>query len=99
VDLGGTFAFLDRAYVEELVAVELDGAEHHFAPAQRERDMRRDERLAALGWVVVRLSWRRVRSDPEGVRRALRELLETRRGQLRGGGAVTSRPGRAATGP
>jgi very-short-patch-repair endonuclease len=99
VDLGGRFVFLDRAYVEESVAVELDGAEHHFSAAQRERDMRRDERLAVLGWVVVRLSWRRVRSDPDGVRRALCELLATRREQLRGGDAVTSPPGIVAIGP
>lgn len=89
VDLGGRFVFLDRAYPEELVDVELDGAAYHFTPAQRERDMRRDERLTALGWVVVRMSWRRLREDPEGARRAVGELLHTRRTQLRAGGAVS----------
>jgi very-short-patch-repair endonuclease len=73
---------LDAAYRAELVGVELDGAAYHFSREQRERDMRRDAALAELGWLVVRFSHDRLRRDPGGVRRQLRQLLDVRRRQL-----------------
>jgi hypothetical protein len=58
--------YLDRAYDDVMVAVELDGAAFHFHPQQRERDMGRDAELASLGWVVLRFSYRRLHDDPAG---------------------------------
>jgi very-short-patch-repair endonuclease len=79
---GGRTAYLDLAYPEERVAVELDGAEHHFGPSDRERDMRRDAALSQLGWLVVRVSHRRLTTDPDGVREELIAILQRRRYQL-----------------
>jgi hypothetical protein len=45
---------LDAAMPELRVAIEFDGAAFHGDPAARERDIRRDVALAALGWVVLR---------------------------------------------
>lgn len=62
---------LDAAYVEARVAVELDGAAFHGSRGARERDLRRDTALAAAGWVVLRFSYARLLSDPEGCRREI----------------------------
>ena len=82
VRLPGLTAVLDRAYADERVGIELDGAAYHFHPAQRERDMRRDEALAAAGWVVLRFSWRRLYDDPVGARERIRAVPAARRAQL-----------------
>lgn len=66
---------LDAAYPEARVAVELDGAAFHGSRAARERDLRRDSALAALGWVVLRFSYARLMSDPEGCRREIEAVV------------------------
>src|SRR5207248_2433842 len=52
----GKKVYLDRFYKDLLLNVELDGAAYHGLPGQRERDLRRDAALAALGIQVVRFS-------------------------------------------
>lgn len=74
---------LDRAYLEEMVGVELDGAAWHGSASQRERDVRRDAALAAAGWLIVRFTHSRLRRDPAGCREELRRILISRRRQLR----------------
>ena len=69
---------LDAAYPEALVAVELDGAAFHGSRAARERDLRRDTALAALGWVVLPLSYARLVTDPEGCRREIEAVVRHR---------------------
>lgn len=70
--------FLDAAWPEVKLAVELDGAAFHGSPAARERDLRRDAALAALGWLVLRFSYRRITSDPEGCRRQIAAVYRQR---------------------
>jgi Protein of unknown function (DUF559) len=82
VRLRGRTAYLDRAFLAQMVNVEMDGAAYHFLPGQRELDMQRDAELAALGWLVVRFSWRRLHADPEGCRTELLRTLATRTAQL-----------------
>lgn len=67
-----------------MVNVELDGAAYHGAPGQRERDLRRDTALAALGYLTVRFSHLRLHADPDGVIAELLAILAMRRAQLRG---------------
>jgi REase_MTES_1575 len=62
----GGWVRLDAAYPEALVAVELDGAAFHGTRSARERDLRRDNALASLGWVVLRFSYARLMADPDG---------------------------------
>ena len=76
--------YLDRLYEAEMVNVELDGAAYHGQPGQRERDLRRDTALAALGYITVRFSHVRLHADPAGVIAELLVILATRRAQLRG---------------
>jgi hypothetical protein len=59
---------LDAAWPEVKLAVELDGAAFHGSVEARERDLRRDAALAALGWVVLRFSYRRLMREPEACR-------------------------------
>jgi hypothetical protein len=74
----GRWVRLDAAYPEARVAVELDGAAFHGSRAARERDLRRDTALAALGWVVLRFSYARLVSDPEGCRREIEAVVRRR---------------------
>lgn len=82
VQLPGWTVSLDAAVPELKVAVELDGAAFHGGAAARERDIRRDAALAALGWVVLRFSYRRLMSDPEGCRQEIQEVCRARRALL-----------------
>jgi very-short-patch-repair endonuclease len=59
---------LDAAWPEVELAIELDGAAFHGSQEARERDLRRDAALAALGWLVIRFSYRRVTRDPAACR-------------------------------
>jgi very-short-patch-repair endonuclease len=70
---------LDAAMPHLRVAIELDGAAFHGDPAARERDIRRDVALAALGWVVLRFSYRRLTTEPDACRREILEVCAARR--------------------
>jgi hypothetical protein len=74
----GRWVRLDAAYPDALVAVELDGAAFHGSREARERDLRRDSALAALGWVVLRFSYARLMADPEGCRREIEAVVLVR---------------------
>src|SRR5437899_866975 len=54
VALPSRVVYLDMAYLDEQVAVELDGSRSHVA--HREWDVRRDAELATLGWLTVRVA-------------------------------------------
>jgi len=82
VTLPSGLVYLDRLYETEMVNVELDGAAYHGEPGQRERDLRRDAALAALGHLTVRFSHLRLHADPDGVIRQLLAILAMRRAQL-----------------
>jgi hypothetical protein len=80
---GGNRVFLDAAWPEVKVAVELDGAAFHGSQEARERDLQRDAALAALGWVVLRFSYRQVMRDPAGCRAQIAAVYRQRLGMVR----------------
>lgn len=82
VVVDGARYVLDLAWPELKLAVELDGAAHHGSIAQRERDVRRDAALATLGWQVIRVTYRRITSDPDGVRRDVATIIAARQSQI-----------------
>ncbi len=53
--------------VGDRLLIECDSEAHHAEPANRRADLRRDEALVALGYVVLRLDYRQVFDDPAGV--------------------------------
>jgi very-short-patch-repair endonuclease len=77
--LGTRSVYLDVYAESEKVNFELDGASVHDDPRQREIDLRRDARLAALGILVVRFTHRRLVYETEAVRAEVRAILATRR--------------------
>lgn len=70
---------IDALWRRERFAVELDGFEFHRTRAAFERDRRRDEELRLAGYDVVRLTWRRLESEPQTVGRRIRAHLARRR--------------------
>jgi very-short-patch-repair endonuclease len=76
----GRSVFLDAAYREARVVVELDGARFHHGRRARQRDMRRDSALAAVGWLVLRFSCERLTQDPAGCRADIEAVVRRRLG-------------------
>jgi very-short-patch-repair endonuclease len=66
----------DFAWPAERLIVETDGWQAHGTRRAFEDDRRRDARLTAAGYRVVRITWRRLEREPEAVAAQLRLLLE-----------------------
>ncbi len=79
VQVAGRRYRLDLGYDQERVAVELDGHRYHSTRDQRERDMRRDTALAAIGWLTLRFSHDRLHNDVAGCRSDTLTTLAARR--------------------
>ena len=71
---------VDFCFADERVVVEVDGWSTHGASrVQWERDREKDLALTALGWVVLRLSWRMVVRCQPGAMARLQSTLRRRR--------------------
>ena len=57
VTIDGFSARVDFAYPAERIAIEVDGASTHTSRPDRQRDLRRQNRLILLGWQVLRFTW------------------------------------------
>ena len=79
VRLGGHTIYLNVFAENGRTNFELDGTAWHGGVEQRERDLRRDARLAAMGILVVRFSHDRLTCEPDAVRRDALRILATRR--------------------
>lgn len=78
IQVAGQTFFLDAAYDDVLLAVEMDGAAWHGSRDQRERDIRRDALLATIGWQTLRFSHTRMTRSPDGCRREIRTVHTAR---------------------
>lgn len=78
VRLGDRTVYLDVYCREARVNFELDGAKYHSSAADRERDLRRDAELAAIGILVVRFTHDRLVNHPAQVRAQIRAILAAR---------------------
>lgn len=58
---------VDCTWAEARLVVELDSRRFHGTTAARERDRRRDNRLVAAGWRVIRVTWDDIRDRPDEV--------------------------------
>lgn len=74
----GRRAYVDAGWEVLRLGVEFDGAEFHSGAAHREQDRRRDAWLASIGWLIMRFSYARMTTDPEGVRTEIRAAYEIR---------------------
>ena len=73
---GRFVARVDAALPELLVAVEVDGYRHHASPEAFQRDRTRQNRLVALGWIVLRFTWEDVLRRPQLVADTIRDAIE-----------------------
>ncbi len=69
---------IDFAYVDEKIAIELDGFAHHGRKSVFDDDRRRQNLLVLDGWLVLRFTWHDVTKKPEGVVAILRQALRDR---------------------
>jgi very-short-patch-repair endonuclease len=74
----------DFAWPAERVIVETDGWNFHRNRFAFEDDRARDAYLAARGWIVVRITWRRLRKQPMLVMVQLGQTLAQRASTLHG---------------
>ena len=58
--------FIDFAFVNEKVAVEIDGSQH-LLPERKERDDKKDELLKEDGWFILRVSENEVKTNINSV--------------------------------
>jgi hypothetical protein len=77
-DFGGLVACVDLAYPELKIAIEYEGEHHLKDPGQWAKDIDRYERLARLGWYVVRVTKEALFTDPQSVVRRVRSAIAQR---------------------
>ena len=70
------FAIADFAYPVVKLDIECDSVEHHSSPLDVARDKRRDRRLAALGWTVLRFTTMEIRRETDRVISDIRNVLK-----------------------
>ncbi|MFB9621275.1 DUF559 domain-containing protein [Brooklawnia cerclae] len=75
-------AYADVAFPLLWLDIEIDGRGYHDSDNAFVSDRARDERLALLGWQVVRFAASRVFADPDGFADAVAALVEVRARQL-----------------
>lgn len=75
VDVPGDFVVADCVWRAQRLIVELDSRTHHLDPVAFEADRARDAALIAAGWRVLRVTWRRLHSDPRALAVQLRSAL------------------------
>ncbi len=68
---------VDFSWPEQRLIVETDSRLHHGTRAAFERDRARDARLTALGWRVIRVTWRQLMDRPARVAAVLSRCLAT----------------------
>jgi hypothetical protein len=73
---GGFVGRVDMAYPEWKIAIEYEGTQHLLDPAQFSKDILRYERLAAEGWVVIRVTKTELFDHPEAVATRVRRAIE-----------------------
>jgi very-short-patch-repair endonuclease len=66
---------VDCAWPAQRVIVELDGYGFHRGRHAFEADRRRDMKLQAAGWRVIRITYRRIRDDAPALMEEIRKLL------------------------
>ncbi len=74
---GGRVFYLDVAFPDSGVVVEVDGRLHEHDPDVFENDRWRQNSLVVDGWVVVRVTWAMLTKHPEAVIETIRAALAT----------------------
>ena len=78
----GSIAYLDFAWPEFLIALEVDHAFWHSGRSESSSDKARDRRVAALGWTTLRISDDDVNNSLESVMREVSAVIATATARL-----------------
>ena len=73
---GTLIAITDAWWQEAGVAAEVDSRAYHLAAADQDRTTERHDKLTAHGILALHFSPRRIRDDPTGVLREIRQAIE-----------------------
>src|SRR5581483_8776457 len=101
IDLGDGEPLIraDFAWPDRRIVVETDGRKTHGTNQAFESDRRRDQRLTAAGWTVIRTTWRQLTRRPHELGPVLLKLLGFPAGSPNGrgkpgaaGGTVPGQP-------
>jgi very-short-patch-repair endonuclease len=82
VRLGAERYFVDLAYPEQRLAIELDGYEHHSDMRSFHRDRVRQNALVLAGWTVLRFTWADVVEHPADVVAIVSSAVQSRQGPV-----------------
>lgn len=77
-DADGLVGRLNFAYTEQRLAIEVQSYRWHSSRAAWRKDMDRLDRLQALGWIVIQVSFEDLEHGPAAVASRIREALESR---------------------
>lgn len=66
--------FIDFAFVNQMVAIEIDGSQH-LLPERKEKDDKKDKLLNNLGWFVVRISENEIKTNIKEVFNKITSIL------------------------
>lgn len=66
--------FIDFAFVNQMVAIEIDGSQH-LLPERKESDDKKDKLLNDLGWFVVRISENEIKTNIDEVFNKITSIL------------------------
>lgn len=69
---------VDFAYVDFKIVIEADSRRWHLLFDAFEVDKTRDNAAQIAGWIVLRVTWRMIKDEPEAVIRTIREALKAR---------------------
>jgi len=67
---------VDNVWLKDKLIAELDGFDSHGTRRAFEEDRVRDEKLKLAEYDVIRVTWRRLHTDPEDLANTLRRLLK-----------------------
>jgi hypothetical protein len=84
IDVGARLAEVDAVWPEQLLIVELDSHRVHTTRKVFESDRQKDIDLLLRGYRVVRVTWRRLITEPEKLVAELRALLYGQRAGVAG---------------
>jgi hypothetical protein len=71
----GRVAFLDFAYPNVRLGIEMDGHAWHSTPTQRQRDHERQNQVVIADWTILRFTYEDVTQRPEYVESVVRRAL------------------------
>jgi very-short-patch-repair endonuclease len=69
--------FIDFAFLNQMVAVEIDGSQH-LLPERKKIDDKKDELLNNLGWLVIRISEKEIKTNIDEVFNQILSILKNK---------------------